>query len=410
MPKNSLLGLILCIAVLFSGCQKLPDVGTAEITPQEWKLMLDSSKNSTLNIYYDYSDPKAIEWLSKVVKPYIKDLYGLEITLTPLNLTTALTELKDDKLNERNTGQYDLFLLNKPGFKKLKNAGVLYSPYVSKLPNVSFNQVKEAYDFNNFDGASTENMAAYIGRNQLIMVYNEDKIDKAPKSLQELAEYIDSNSGSFTIPSLNSREGRAFIDTVALTLCDQKKLLNLKLTKPELKQALMPAIEFLKDMKPNLYSRGNIFPKNMEEMDRLFREETIYFSMTFDPNRAVTAVKEEKYPDSPKSFVFSGGTTGYGQYAVIPFNSSNKSGAMVFINELLGAELQASMYNPKNWGNLPSVDPVKMPDKSGDAITGMIFKRAGIKYNEMSQTQLAQLPFEREQMIIQIIRETVGFE
>lgn len=410
LRKLQFIGLIICIAGLFIGCQRLPDVGTADITAQEWQMMLDSTKKSSLNIYYDYNDQRALEWLSKVVNPYIEELYSLNITLTPLDLKTAYAQLKDDKINERATGQYDLFLINNDGFKKLKSAGLLYGPYVSKLPNVSFNQVQEAYEFNYYDGTTTENQAALIGKTQLIMVFNEDKLEKAPKTLADLKTYLEANSGKFAIPSLDSKEGRAFVNTVALTLCDNKKLYDTTLSQAELVKVLSPAIQYFKALKPNLYMQGQEFPRTVEDLDRLFKDESVHFSMTFDPNKAVTASKDEKYPDAAKSFVFTTGTTGYCQYAVIPFNSSNKSGAMVFINELLGSELQSSMYNPKNWGNLPSVDPIKMPDGTGDKITKMAFKRSALKFNELTSVRIPQLPLERERQIKAILKETLGYK
>lgn len=396
------------ILAMLTGCTELPEVGTADVTPTEWQLILDSSKKTTINVYHDYTDPLAKTWMDVVMVPYIEEKLGVKVVLNTLKMNELLPKLKDEKLNEVAIGSADLLILTKKGFGQLKDAGVLYGPYSNKLPNVAMNQVGESYENAWLDGKPMDDMAVQLGKNQLVLFFDEDQMETAPATLSELKQFIIANPGKFTFPSLDSAEGQAFVNTLAASLCDQKKLYEGKLDAKQQEALYAPVGAFLKEIRPYMWMQGKQLPKNVAELDRLFKEGQVSFSMSLDQNKAVSMIKEEKFPDGAKAYVLSSGTTGFGQYAVIPFNSANKSGAMSLINELLGGEMQGSKYNPKNWGNLPSVDPMKMEKTASAEITKVTVKRNALKEAELSAARLPQIPSDKAYQLVVYIKKTLG--
>ncbi len=402
------LALLVGLTTMLTACKELPNVGSADVTPNEWQLILDSSDKTTLNVYHDYKDKLATTWMDTIMVPYMQEQLGIKVVLNPLNVDEYLKKLKTEKTNEVAIGSADLFILTDSGFAKLKDAGVLYGPFKSKLPNVSLNQVGESYELTWLDGKPIDNLAVQIGKNQLTLFFDEDTLEAPPVTLQELRSYVKANQGKFTFPSLSTPEGKAFVGTLAATLCDQKKLYETKLSAADQAKLFAPVLTYLRDIQPSMWMQGKQLPKTTAEMDQLFKSGQIGFSMSLNQNWATNMIKEEKFPEGAKAFILSTGTTGYGQYAAIPFNSANKSGAMALVNELLSGEMQSSKYNPKNWGNLPSVDPMKMEKTESAKITKISVKRNALKEENLSAARLPQIPSDKMMQLISYLKKNLG--
>lgn len=402
------LALLIGTLTMLTACKELPEVGSADVTPNEWQLILDSSEKTTLNVYHDYKDKLAITWMDSIMTPYVQEQLGIKVVLNPLNVDEYLKKLKTEKINEVAIGNADLFILTESGFAKLKDAGVLYGPFKNKLPNVSLNQVGESYELTWLDGKTIDNLAVQIGKNQLTLFFDEDVMEVPPGTVQELRKYAKDNPGKFTFPSLSTAEGKAFVGTLAATLCDQKKLYETNLSAADQAKLFAPVLTYLKDLQPSMWMQGRQLPKTTTEMDQLFKSGQIGFSMNLNQNWATNMIKEEKFPDGAKAFVLSTGTTGYGQYAAIPFNSANKSGAMAMVNILLGGEMQGSKYNPKNWGNLPSVDPMKMEKTESASITKVSVKRNALKEEDLAAARLPQIPSDKLNQLVSYLKKNLG--
>lgn len=398
--KTKWIGLGLALMLTLTGCQKLPEVGTAEITPAEWQLILESTQKTNLNLYTDLSNTMALSWLKSNMVPHMETTLGVKINVITLNFAELRDKLKAEKTNEVTIGSADLLVMSKTGFKQLKEAGLLYGPYSNKLPNAAMNQASDSYENANFDGTTSDHLAVALGKNQLVLFYDEDQMETPPQTLSEFKAYIQANPGKVALPSLDSQEGQAFVQTLAASLCDQKMLYEKTLDAAQMNALFAPVGNFLKDIKPNLYAQGQTPPANATELDKLFKAGQVSFSMSMDQNRATTMTKEEKMPDGAKALVLSSGTTGTVYYGLIPFNSANKSGAMAVLNEWLSGEVQGDKYDPKNWGDLPSVDPMRMEKTESEKITKIVVKRSALKEADLSAARLPQLPNDKAYQLI----------
>ncbi len=402
--KTGFMACLLILSLLATGCQKLPDVGSAEITPSEWQLILDSSKSTTLNVYTDMTDSASKAWFESVMVPYMKETLGVDVRLNALNTNAMLAKLKGEKTNEISMGTADMLILSKKGFKAFKSANVLYGPFSNKLPNAATNQSADSYENSWCDGVTTENMATNLGKNQLVFYYDEDKTPTPPTTLNDLKTYIKAHPGKFAIPSLDTQEGQAFVNTLAASLCDQKKLYETNMTPDQMNQFYAPVAAFLNEIRPSLYTQAKTPIRSAVEMDKLFMSGTIDFSLSLDQNKAVKMIKENKFPDGAKAYILSSGTSGFNFYGAIPFNSANKSGAMAVLNEMLSGTIQGNKYDSKNWGNLPSVDPMKMDKESSALITKVVVKRSALKESDLSAARLPQVPSDKAYQLVVFLK------
>ena len=106
-------------------------------------------------------------------------------------------------------------------------------------------------------------------------------------------------------------------------------------------------------MKPYLKDGGSKYPASTQELDDLFINGALMMSLSMDYNYATSKLKEYEYPEGASTFVLPTGMATFTEAASIAFNAPNKSGAMVVLNALLEPQMQASKYDPKQWGSLP---------------------------------------------------------
>jgi len=73
-------------------------------------------------------------------------------------------------------------------------------------------------------------------------------------------------------------------------------------------------------------------------------------------------------------------------------NASNKTGAIVAINELLSIEMQLDKYIPSNWGSLPIFDLNLMSDSDAEKFEKASVKRNTVRVEELSLNRYSELP------------------
>lgn len=87
-------------------------------------------------------------------------------------------------------------------------------------------------------------------------------------------------------------------------------------------------------------------------------------TMGYNEARAEHLIKDGVFPESTKSFVLNDvGSIGNTHFLAIPFNSPNKEGALVAINELLSPEAQFEKVKPDYWGESSPISYEKLNEE-----------------------------------------------
>lgn len=406
MKKVICLVLTIVMLIPMGGCTLLgPDVDP-NIDPKEWNMLLESSKGSTVVLYTDLQSELALKWLTTEFKTGLKDAYGIDVDIRQKTYQELVEKLMAEKQEEIKVGNVDLFLFNRSYVPALKRDKLIYGPFVDKINNYHMYQDKEDLEIVYTNGEKSDGYAALVGRDQLILQYDEDKLDEAPDSLDALKSVLVSKNMTFTYIDPSIKTGRDFITSVFASTIGYEKLLKIK-TKEELKSKSQKAIAWLNSLEPHMYAGGKQFPRSQKELDDLFKTGQVNFGMTETLNHTSLGARDDSIAAGAKAFVPKSGTTGNAYYMVIPFNSPNKAGAMLTIDYMLSPEAQGGKYHVKKWGNLPAIDTMKLDKETAKIARKNMLKRNDIKEEDLLARRIPEIPDTLSNMIYQVWMEEV---
>ncbi len=402
MKKAMILMLCLLMVVMTTACseesslEKLNDPAV-----KNWELVKESGSSSTVRLCVSSKDEAELDWLKNEFADYLKLNYEIDLEIIEESQEKTFEGLKSDQQNEIQLGEYDLILFDDSGFKEAMNEGYLFGPFTNELPNNNLYlnpyDIEVRYD----EGISIAQYEVPIGRQQLSFIFNEDYFYEIPETYEGFFELIKTFQGKFTYPDPRvSPEGEAFVVGYLSRNLDFEKLNEKSYTEAEIYDLIKPSIEALKAIKPDLYKEGKVYPKSIAEMDQLFFNDELIFSMSLDYYHATDMLKAYEYPESASVFTINEGTTGPVSHMGILYNSSNKSGAMLVINAMLSPEMQASKYDTRKWRQLPIYDPSYVPTEALVEIKKVKLKTSSLKYDELLMYRIPELsPYYRNIMI-----------
>lgn len=387
-------------------CSLLAPKVAPGIDAKEWKMLLESAKDTKVILYTDLQSEAAIKWLNNEFKIGLKEAYSIDLEIKQKTYLEVLEKLTAEKNEEIQVGTMDLFLFNRSYVPKLKSDKLIYGPFLSKLNSYQAYQNKEDLELIYTNGEKSSGYAALVGRDQLILQFDEDRLDEAPKNLEDLKSILSSKNLKFTYMDPSIKSGRDFVNSVFVSFIGYEKLMKIK-TKAELKAQSQKAIQYLNALEPFMYANGQQFPKSQGEIDALFQKGQIQFGMTETLNHTSLGSRDETIPSGAKAFVPQTGTTGNAYYMVIPFNAANKSGAMLTIDYMLTPAMQGSKYHVKKWGNLPAIDITKLDKETAKIARKNMLKRNDLKEEDLLKYRIPEVPDAMSNMINQVWMEEV---
>jgi putative spermidine/putrescine transport system substrate-binding protein len=325
-----------------------------QFSARKWEEIAVLARGSTVNFGMWAGDEARNRYFQGPVAEIIKQKYDITLRIIPnSDVAEAVNKLLNEKTAGRTSGgSVDFIWINGENFRTAKQAGVLWGPFAESLPNIRyFDEQARQRDF----GTPIEGLEAPYLRAQFVMAYDTARVSEPPRSLEKLREWIKAHPGRFTYPAPPDFTGSVFIRHLLLPslLIDQQrtKLLS-EATNPVSPERLIfgrfdeqlyqkaaaEAVEYLNDIKPYLWRKGETYPATPKEFDRLFANNEIDLSMNYGPSFASERIARGEFPPTTRTFVFDSGTIGNYSFLGIPFNASNLAGALVVINHLMSPE------------------------------------------------------------------------
>lgn len=409
--KKRIITVALCMALLgvSTGCSLLENLKVAnDPSLKEWKLVEDSAEGSKVVMYVSGDDPKRIEWLNDSFKPYLKTNKDIELIVETLDFERTIQQLKTEKNNQVLIGDIDLVLLPDTGFKRGYDNGLWYGPFVQDMPLLKDIVDPKNLMFGYEEGIAANGYTLPIGQEQLVMIYDRDVFFDAPTNWATFFEAIKEYKGTFTYPDPRlSRVGEAFILSYLLQGEHLEDYMTTPLDKAKVKAALQSKLTVLKDIKPLMYDKGMTLPQSVAEMDQMFFDGKLLFSMSMSYNHATEKLADYEYPEGAFSYVFDEGTLSYNANMVIAHNAPNKSGAMVVLQTLLESEMQVSKYDPKKYGELPVYTPSVIGTETMKLFKGVKLKSTSVKADDLLEKRISELPKVNRDLLIKLWEEVV---
>lgn len=343
---------------MISGCSA-PSENQGEFDPKaDWSTITDQAKGTTVSFYGWGGDETRNKWLDTVVAPAVKEKYDVTLQRVPMDIDQILTKLSGEKQAGQKDGSIDVIWINGENFYSAKENGLLLGPFSENLPNFqSFVNGDDAEIQSDF-GYPIQGFEAPYSKAQMVLINDSAVTPETPKNTQELLEYCKKYKGKVTYPALPDFTGSAFVRNIIYDIVGYDSLKDLKADKAEIKAAIEPALDYLRQLNPYLWNEGKTFPAASTQVDNMFADGELVMNMSYNPYSVSVSIEKGVYPKTARSFLFDSGMIGNTSYLAIAANSPHKAAAMAVINEILSPEIQASQFSELK--ALPVLDNSKL--------------------------------------------------
>jgi len=288
-----------------------------------------------------------IAWVGKRVQ----EDHGVTLRHVKLSDTADAVQavLAEKTAGRTDDGSVDLIWINGENFKAMKENGLLYGPFVERLPHFALVDIREepttVLDFT----VPTDGLESPWGMAKLVFIYDMARLAEPPRSIAGFLDYVRANPGRFTYPAPPDFIGSTFLKQALYELVEDRSML-LQPAGDNFDQVTQPLWNYLDALRPNLWRQGRDHPKTGTAQIQLLDDGELDIAISFNPGEASSAIADGRLPESARTFVLDEGTIANTHFVAIPFNARAKEGAMVVANFLLSPEAQARKQNPDIWG------------------------------------------------------------
>lgn len=299
-----------------------------------------------------------IAWVGDAVQ----QRYG--VTLKQVKLTDtgeAVARVVAEKAAGRNgDGTVDMIWINGPNFLSMKEKGLLFGPFVDKLPNASLidviNKPSNVTDFT----VPVEGMESPWRLAEFVFMYDATKVGAPPRSLVALADWIKAHPGRFTHPDPKDFMGASFLKQVLVATAPNREALAKPASEADFAAQTAPLWAWYDAVRPSFWRKGEQFPSDGPAQRQLMNDGELDFAWAFDPAEAAASVAAGRLQATARVSTFADGMIGNTSFVAIPYNSPHAAGAMVVANFLLDPEAQAHAQDIRALGAYNVLDPAKL--------------------------------------------------
>jgi putative thiamine transport system substrate-binding protein len=367
--------------------------GQSSFSADDWSATLAKAKGQT--VYWnawggDDRTNAFIEW----VGAQTEKLYGVKVQQVKLSSTAEAVNrvIAEKQAGKTEGGSVDLIWINGPNFLSMKEKGLLYGPFATKLPNAKFLDLSSAsantVDFTvPVDGYESAWRLA-----KFVFNYDSARVSDPPKSIPAFVDWAKAHPGRFTHPAVSNFMGATFLKQALIELAPDPKVLQSPATDENFDRTVAPLWSWYDQLKPNLWHGGNDFPANGAALDQLLNDGEIDMSMSFDPASAAAAIEEGKLPNTVRTYALSAGTIGNVSFVAIPFNAAHKAAAEVVANFILDPATQAHMQDIRVLGSFSVLDWSKLDGKQRKSFEDLPKSAALPGNGELGKTLLEPHP------------------
>ncbi|MGQ0540235.1 MAG: ABC transporter substrate-binding protein, partial [Blastocatellia bacterium] len=309
-----------------------------DLNQSEWPEIERKARNTTVNFAMWSGDENRNRFFKTEVAEKLKERYSVTLNVVPLGDTVdAINKLLTEKQAGKTTaGSIDVLWINGENFRTAKQGDLLWGSFSGRLP--SFGLYEADAGITDF-GTPVEGLEAPWQRSQFVFAYDSGRLSDTPRSIENLKEWIRANPGKFTYPAPPDFTGSAFLRHILFHFGGGAKNFG-KFDEQLYVSASSKTFEFLNEIKPYMWRRGENYPNSPSELNRLFANREIEFTFAYGAAFASEAINRGEFPASVRTFVLDEGTIKNYSFLTIPFNSSNPAGSLVVINYLMSHEFQ----------------------------------------------------------------------
>ena len=342
--------ILYCNLILYSS------IACSSDSSSTWEDAILKSSGQTI-FFHAWGGDRNINSYIRWAADEVKEKYNINVQHVKVSDTSNVVAriLSEKNAGKHSNGAVDLVWINGENFSRMKESKLLLREnWIFEIPNSNYLDFKNNPSLLNDFGINTEGMEMPWGLSQLTFYYDSKFLKTPPKSSMKLKQYILNNKGRFTFPQPPDFVGTSFLKQILIELISDKDLLKSQYNPKIHERELEPLWIWLDEVTPNLWRKGRNYPSNYLALTELVAEREIDIGMAFNISHASNAISEGRLPKTVRSYIHEKGSLANVHFLTIPYNSSKKEAAKIFVNFLISPDAQLRKQNNKFWGD-PSV-------------------------------------------------------
>lgn len=367
--------------------------------------ILEEAKGKTVSFYGWGGDEDRNKWLNQTVATALKEKYDITLEVVGMDIDQILAKLAAEKQAGLEEGTIDMIWINGENFYSAKENDLLFGPFAEQLPNFKKYIDGEDEEVKNDFGFPIEGYEAPYGKAQMVFINDSAVTEEIPRNAEGFMEYCKKYAGKVTYPALPDFTGSAFVRTLIYDVIGHEQFLDMEADKEVVREALEPALEYLKELNKHLWNQGKTFPATSGEVNNMFQDGELVMTMSYGPYSVATGIEKGIYNNTVRTFLFDKGTVGNTNYIAMAKNSPNKAAAMVAINEIISAEIQATQFEELR--SLPVVSYDKLTDEEKARFDNVNIGQGVLPQDELLSKRLPEMPANIVPIIEEIWAEEV---
>ena len=361
--------------------------------PDGWSEIVNEAKEQRVNWWMWAGDAAVNRYSGQWVAGRVKELYDIDLKQVAIKDTVEGVQqvVQEKTAGKHSDGAVDLNWISSENLKTMMQGDMLCNDWAFKVPNAKY------IDFD--DPTISHHGVLFVGddalawsRFQYVLVYDSNKVTKPPRDFKELADWIKANPGKFTYPAPPDFTGRGILESLLFEVSggfDQwRGEFNSELWEKE-----SPKVwEYLNDIKPYLWRKGETYPENVAAQERLYSSGEIWWSVSAYFATPGRNVEKGVFPKSTRTMVVPAGTLSGTGAVSIPYNSGNKAAAMVVADFLASPEAQYQKSLPQGVADGTILDLTKLTKEWQDNFKSLPKHDATLPFDELAEAQVPLIP------------------
>lgn len=346
------------LGVFLTACARTPDGGRAAALPMTWPGIVAAARGQTVTIAMWRGDPAVNHYMDEFVVPALHKLDDIHLLFVPAQGDQIVNLLMTEIEARRNTSAFDLVWINGETFYQLRQIHALFGPFTQRLPNARSIDWKNPFINHDFQ-QPLDGYECPWGNVQLTMITDLRRVPVPPTDPASLARWIHAHPGRFTFDS--GFVGMSFLKSLMYAFAKNPDELTGHFD-PVVYRRLRDAVfAWIASVRGDLWRGGRTFPQSTEQLDRLFANGEVDFTMSFSDGEVDRRVADGLFPATTEGYPLHTGMIANSHYLGIVARSPHRVAAMVVINYLISAQAQWRKLDPSVWGDGTVLDVERLP-------------------------------------------------
>ncbi len=358
-PLRSFLMLGLWLLAV-TGCNPQQTNQTSQnLANSDWSEIEARARKQTVQLRMWRGNPNINRYMDGYVTTALKQQYDIDLHISGGQGSELVAQLMAEIEAGNQASQVDMLWINGETFYQLRRIDALYGPFTERLPNivnVDFNNPFIAIDFQQ----PVAGFEIPWGNVQLTHIYDAARTPEPPRNIDDLAAWVKAHPGRFTFDT--GFTGMTFLKGLLYALAEQPQALHGPFDEAVYQRLSAKLWDYLHQLQPYLWRLGTTFPGSASELQRLFVNGEIDFSMSNNDGEVELQIRNGVFPATARAYVFDSGSIQNSHYLGITRHSAHLAAALVVGNFLLSPAAQLEKMKLEVWGDGTILDINRLPE------------------------------------------------